>query len=160
MFTQRRTPVSTKGDDSVSPATSSAAKSGGRSTASANRRFGFNAENELLQFLRERDGYFDGVERLHLTGKEDEGDLVIVSRLTHPVIVQLKTFAGKTAAGAERPLTPGKVKGWLRDLDSQCEAYRAHRGLSEAPGGMLVVKFKNTSWEDALVINSLGRWLG
>lgn len=129
-------------------------------TALANRTYGFRAESDLLQFLRDTDAWY--AERLALTGVEDEGDLVIwvnsVEEDGH--IVQLKTFAGRSKAGAERPLTPGRIKGWLKDLDAQREAYRAHRGLPEAPEGILVVKFKNTSWEDALVINSLGRWIG
>lgn len=132
-------------------------------TAINNKRFGFAAESELLSFLREH-GSVLGAERLYLTGKEDEGDLITDYQWpdgsVHSAIIQLKTFAGRTKTGAERPLTPGRIKGWLRDLDAQREAYRAHRGLSEAPGGILVVKFKGTSWDDALVINSLGRWAG
>lgn len=130
------------------------------STAVQNKRFGFAAEADLLQFLRDN-GY--STERLHLTGTEDEGDLLVTGYLgvaDVPVLIQLKTFSSRSKAGAERPLTPGKLKGWLRDLDNQREAYRAHRSLALQPKGMLVVKFKNTSWEDALVIDSLGRWLG
>lgn len=133
-------------------------------TAVNNKKYGFNAEAELLQHFRDRGAK---IERLYLAGKEDEGDFISYFPGLYgnewadwPTIIQLKTYAARTAKGAERPLTPGKLKGWLRDLDDQREAYRAHRGLSAAPGGMLVVKFKNTSWEDALVINSLGRWLG
>lgn len=128
-------------------------------TAINNKRYGFGAEAELLQFFRDR-GLSS--ERLHLVGAEDEGDLTVntpgfdFSSVTH--VVQLKTFAGRSKSGADRPLTPGRIKGWLRDLDAQREAYRAHRGLYEAPQGILVVKFKGTSWDDALVINSLGRW--
>lgn len=134
-------------------------------TAINNKKYGFNAENELLQHLRAKGAK---VERLHLTGKEDEGDLIAYfpglygsDYLNWPTIVQLKTFAGRTAAGEERPLTPGKVKAWLKDLDAQKAAYAAHRGLPvNHTNGVLVVKFKGSSWEDALVLNSLGRWLG
>jgi hypothetical protein len=122
-----------------------------------NKKYGFNAEAELMQWFREHDSYCDGAERLHLAGKEDEGDLVI-SRLTHPVIIQLKTYAARTTKGGERPLPVAKVRRWWKDLEAQREAYRAHRGLSEAPPGLLVVRVKNTSWDDAMIIQRLGDW--
>jgi hypothetical protein len=128
-------------------------------TARNNRKYGFNAENELLQFLRDH-----GIEaeRLHLTGKEDEGDFVAEYNnfLGHrALIIQLKTFAARSAAGKDRPLSPTGVRNWLKALDAQREHYRAHRGLSELPDGMLIVKVKNTSWDDAFVISRLGEWV-
>ena len=131
-------------------------------TAINNKTYGFRAEAELLQYFR--DHLFDA-ERLHLTGTEDEGDLTVRPDLIFgisgdPIIVQLKTFSSRSKAGAERPLTPGRVKAWLAALDSQRAAYAAHRGLDEVPAGVLIVKFKNTSWDDALVIQTLGRWAG
>lgn len=129
-------------------------------TAKRNKQYGFRAEAELLEFLRANDDFLDGTERLHLTGQEDEGDLVI-SRMAHPIIVQLKTFSVRTQSGQERPLSPATIKRWLEALDAQKAAYEAHRGLEAGTvGGILVVKFKGRAWEDALVINSLGRWLG
>lgn len=133
-------------------------------TAVNNKRYGFNAEAELVTYLRDKGGWIGAAERLHLAGTEDEGDLVLYYESNasnmESIIVQLKTFSSRSKTGAERPLTPGRIKGWLRDLDAQREAYRAHRGLDALPGGILVVKFKGTSWDDALVINSLGRWAG
>ena len=126
-------------------------------TAVNNKRYGFNAEAELLQYLR--DSGFKDVERLHLTGAEDEGDLV-AKYLGATIIIQLKTFSARSRTGAERPLTPGRVKVWQRALQGQIEAYKDHRGLSEGVSGILVVKFKGTSWADALVIKSLGDWSG
>lgn len=128
-------------------------------TAVNNKRYGFNAEAELLQYFRDHDAYCDGAERLHLAGAEDEGDLVI-SRLTHPVIVQLKTFTPRSRDGSERALSPSRVKVWWRDLKQQREHYRAHRGLPKAPHGILVVKVKGHSWDDAMVISRLGDWVG
>lgn len=125
------------------------------STAVSNKRYGFNAESELLQYLR--DHGFTDVERLHLTGTEDEGDLV-AKLYGVACIVQLKTFSPRAANGAERPLTPGKVKAWQTALEAQMAAYKAHRGLTEGVAGVLIVKFKGTSWDDALVIQTLGRW--
>jgi hypothetical protein len=128
-------------------------------TAVNNKRYGFNAEAELLQYFRDRNWR---AERLHLVGTEDEGDLVIwaFDWLDHPMIVQLKTYATRTAKGAERPLSHAKVKGWWKDLDQQCEHYRAHRGLEETPSGILVVKPRGASWDDAMIIQRLSGWAG
>ncbi len=124
-------------------------------TASANRRFGFNAEAELLQYLRDSGR---PTERLYLAGTEDEGDLITYDPDLRSTIIQLKTYSARTAKGAERPLPVSKVRGWWRDLAAQREAYRAHRGLSEAPGGILVVKVKGQPWDDAMIIQRLGDW--
>jgi hypothetical protein len=128
------------------------------STAVNNKRYGFNAEAELLQWFRDSEVY---AERLHLTGAEDEGDLLVW--FNHPeedgFIVQLKTYATRTAKGAERPLSHAKVKGWWKDLDQQREHYRAHRGLEELPGGILVVKPRGASWDDAMIIQRLSGWV-
>lgn len=129
-------------------------------TALNNKRYGFNAEAELLQYFRE---HGLAAERLHLTGTEDEGDLTVTLGWAEGipeanVIVQLKTIAPRSKNGAERALTIGKAKLWLRALKGQREAYRAHRGLGRTPGGILVVKFRGQSWDDALVVHRLGDW--
>lgn len=125
-------------------------------TAVNNKKYGFNAEAELLTYFRDH-GF--ATERLHLAGTEDEGDLTVVGYpFITTTVVQLKTFAPRSRDGSERSLSPGKVKAWWRDLKAQREAYRAHRGLSETPGGILVVKVKGQSWDDAMIIQRLGDW--
>ena len=133
-------------------------------TARRNRSYGYSCEAELLQFLRDND---IEAERLYLTGKEDEGDL-FVSRseidsfgVEHVVdtIIQLKTWAPKNAKGEDRSIGPSVIANWLRDLKEQRGHYAAHRGLSELPGGMLIVRFKGRSWNDALVISQLKDWI-
>ena len=129
-------------------------------TALNNKRFGFNAEAELLQYFRDR-GLAS--ERLHLAGTEDEGDLTVTlggyaDTPEAQVIVQLKTFASRTAKGEDRPLPVSKVKGWWKDLRAQREAYKSHRGLSRTPNGILVVKVKGQAWDDAMIIQRLGDW--
>jgi hypothetical protein len=131
-------------------------------TALNNKRYGFNAEAELLQYFRD---HGLASERLHLTGTEDEGDLTVTMQymagsLDGQVLVQLKTYAVRTQKGAERPLSHAKVKGWWKDLKQQRENYRAHRGLRRTPGGILVVKPRGASWDDAMVIHRLGDWVG
>jgi len=133
-------------------------------TAINNKKYGFNAEAELLQYLR---GFGYKAERLHLVGTEDEGDLFVpYSNLDQggdeyylDVLIQVKTFSIRSAKGEERPFSPTKLKNWLRDLDAQRAHYAAHRGLSELPDGVLVVKPKNWSWDDALVIRRLKDWV-
>jgi hypothetical protein len=124
-------------------------------TALNNKSYGFRAEAELLQYLRDSGR---PTERLYLAGTEDEGDLITYDPALRSTIVQLKTYAARTTKGAERPLPVSKVRGWWRDLAAQREAYRAHRGLSEAPGGILVVKVKGQPWDDAMIIQRLGDW--
>jgi hypothetical protein len=125
-------------------------------TATNNKSYGFRAEAELLQYLRDSGR---PTERLYLAGTEDEGDLITYEPVSlDPSIVQLKTYAARTAKGGERPLPVSKVRGWWKDLAAQREAYRAHRGLSEAPGGILVVKVKGQPWDDAMIIQRLGDW--
>ena len=133
-------------------------------TAVNNKRYGFNAEAELLQYLRDHNCR---AERLHLVGTEDEGDLFVTfsgvangDEWYQDTIIQLKTYATRTAKGAERPLSHAKVKGWWKDLDQQREHYRAHRGLEEPPAGILVVKPRGASWDDAMVIQRLSGWAG
>jgi hypothetical protein len=125
-------------------------------TALNNKRYGFAAEAELLQYFRDH-GLIS--ERLHLAGTEDEGDLTVQLSYSSPIVVQLKTFAPRSKDGSERALSASRVKVWWRDLKAQREAYRAHRGLSRVPGGLLVVKVKGQSWDDAMIIQRLGDWV-
>lgn len=128
-------------------------------TAVNNRAYGFRAEAELLQYLRDK-----GLkaERLHLTGTEDEGDLA-VGHKSYPdfmLIFQLKTYAPRSKDGSIRSLSHGAVKKWWKALRDQRGHYAAHRGLSELPGGILVVKPRGASWDDAMIIQRLGDWAG
>lgn len=128
-------------------------------TARRNKAYGFNAEAELLQYLRDNGVE---VERLHLAGQEDEGDLIASLSGLHPdtdMVIQLKTWTARSANGADRPLAPATLRKWLLALQDQREHYRAHRGLEWPPEGMLVVKVKGRPWDEALVISTLKDWL-
>lgn len=122
-------------------------------TAKRNKTYGFNAESELLEFLRDKG--FGDVERLVLAGTEDEGDLVIEGGTGFDTLVQLKTFAPRTQKGADRQLTPGTISKWLKAQEEQRANYVAHRNLEYTPAMMLIVKIKGMSWEQAFVIQSL-----
>jgi hypothetical protein len=132
----------------------------GSNTALNNKHYGFAAEQQLLEYFRE---HGLSSERLHLAGTEDEGDLTVSLGWAEGVpegqiVVQLKTFTPRHQDRTERALSPARVKGWWKDLAAQREAYRAHRGLAKTPPGMLVVKVKGQSWDDALIIHRLGDW--
>jgi hypothetical protein len=122
-------------------------------TAKTNKNYGFHAESELLEYLRNH-GVVD-VERLSLTGTEDEGDLVIDGASGWDTLVQLKTFAPRTQKGADRALTPGLLNRWLKAQQEQVANYKAHRDMLTDPNTFLVVKIKGQSWDDAYVIQRL-----
>lgn len=127
-------------------------------TAVNNKRYGFNAEAELLQYLRDNGA---SAERLHLTGTEDEGDLFVWfnSPQEDGFVVQLKTYAPRAKDGTPRSLAHGRVKLWWKALRDQVGFYASHRGLSEPPGGILVVRPRGSSWDDAMVIGRLADWV-
>jgi hypothetical protein len=124
-----------------------------RSTAKTNKNYGFAMESELLEYLRNH-GVAD-VERLPLSGTEDEGDLVIDGATGWDTLVQLKTFAPRTQKGVDRALTPGLILRWLRAQQEQRKNYKEHRGTVSEPETFLVVKIKGQSWDDAFVIQRL-----
>jgi hypothetical protein len=125
-------------------------------TAKRNKAYGFNSEAELLQHLRD-----EGIraERLHLTGKEDEGDLVMFPDNQGETIIQLKTWTPRARTGQDRALLPSTLRKWMGDLEVQRKHYAEHRGLPVTPGGMLIVRVKGRGWDEALVISQLKEWL-
>jgi hypothetical protein len=122
-------------------------------TVKRNRTYGFLAETELMEYLRNH-GVAD-VEKLSLAGTEDEGDLVIDGASGWDTLVQLKTFAPRTQKGADRALTPGLLNRWLKAQQEQAANYKAHRDMLTDPDTFLVVKIKGQSWDDAYVIQRL-----
>lgn len=126
-----------------------------KNTATNNRNYGFHAEAELLQWFRDQ-GFT--AERLALTGKEDEGDFVIVTPNQLLQIVQLKTYAPRTRTGEERSPSMAQVQRWLKALAEQRKHYAKHRGLPVVPGGLLVMRARGTSWKDALCVQSMENW--
>lgn len=126
-----------------------------RNTAKTNKTYGFHAEAELLGFLRDH-GFV--VERLVLAGDEDEGDFTLtVNNMLH--IVQLKTYTPRTRTGDERSPSMAQVQRWLKALKEQQKNYTTHRKLQSTPGGLLILRAKGTSWQDALIVQSMGNWM-
>lgn len=72
-------------------------------------------EVKLLNYLRENG--FD-VERLRLTGKEDEGDLVV------------KDFGGVVIVEAKNEKKVD-LAGYIREAEAEAENYARHRGIDD-----------------------------
>lgn len=113
-------------------------------TAARNRRKGARWEADLRDGLRSKG--FD-VERLKLTGKEDEGDLVI--RVASEFIV----IEAKDAAL--------NVTDFVRQALLEAEHFAAHRSLDKSRvKGVAVVKRRGKGWREALVLTTLAEYLG
>jgi hypothetical protein len=115
-----------------------------------NRRAGARWQSDLRDGLRAEG--FD-VERLVLTGKEDEGDLVIrdpqrKGRSSLYLVIEAK-------AGEMKP------SEFVREAATEAEHFRAHRGLpAEHVSGVAVVKQRGKNWKDAYVLTTLRDYLG
>ena len=79
---------------------------------------GSRFENEVLKYLREQ-GY--DVERLRLTGKEDEGDLLI-RRDVPGLLVSRFVLEAKNVSRMN-------LGGWVQEAEVEAANYAAHRGL-------------------------------
>ncbi|MFE3578114.1 hypothetical protein [Streptomyces vinaceus] len=113
-----------------------------------NKRRGATWETELRDELRQAG--FD-IERLRLTGKDDEGDHVI--RRREPI--RHRSFLVIEAKNAK--FEPGVfIKEALRERD----AFARHRGLDPADVDVIViVRRRGASWRDAYVLTTLAEYL-
>jgi len=83
---------------------------------------GSRFEREVLDYLRES-GY--DAERLRLTGKEDEGDLLI--RLDHPPV--LPKPRPKRVVLEAKNVKRMSLAGWVQEAEVEALNYADHRGL-------------------------------
>ncbi|MEV1109910.1 hypothetical protein AB0I95_14805 [Micromonospora sp. NPDC049751] len=115
-----------------------------------NRANGARWQSDLRNGLR-GDGL--DVERLALTGKEDEGDHVVrdLWSLTPPpkfVVIEAK-------AGVLHPAE------FVRQAVLEAGHFAKHRGLDRsAVQGIAVVKRKGMNWRDAYVLTTLREFMG
>ncbi|AII29928.1 hypothetical protein PHL171M01_32 [Propionibacterium phage PHL171M01] len=110
---------------------------------SRNRRAGAEWETRLLHQLRDT-GY--DIERLHLNGREDEGDLILKTGN--------KTYIIEAKAG--QPHLAQFVK------EATCEArnYETHRNReNQSTIGLVVIKQRNKPWSEAYVVSTLNELL-
>lgn len=111
-------------------------------------RYGAQFERDVLQYLRDEGQV---AERLRLTGKEDEGDIVLWFD-GGEYVCQLK--ANRSAN------TSASLGARLRDAETQAEAYRAHRNLKVAPVPALVIKNPRKPIGSAFVVMRLDEFIG
>lgn len=101
-------------------------------------------ETDLMKLLR-GDGY--DVERLRLTGAEDEGDLLL--RLPSQRIV--------IEAKRTRAMDLG---GWVKEAEVEREHYTHHRSLPNSAAGFVVVHYRRQfNIGQSYVTTTLGEYL-
>lgn len=102
---------------------------------------GTSWEKALQDYLRHELKY--DVDRLHLTGAEDEGDLVVREEGSL-CIIEAKDVARRD------------LEGWMGEAFKERTNYAAHRGLSATNMLPLVVmKRRNKSVKEAFVMTTL-----
>lgn len=109
-----------------------------------NRRAGAEWETRIVKILRQL-GH--AAERLHLNGREDEGDIVVWIGDCGPIVVEAKSG---------QPHLPQ----FMRETVAEARNYEKHRGHGEhSATGVCVIKRKNMPWTEAYVVSTLGELL-
>jgi hypothetical protein len=115
-----------------------------------NRRSGARWQSDLRDGLREAG--FD-IERLALTGAEDEGDHVV--RLNPTDLPARRFVVIEAKAGALHPAA------FVRQAGLEAGHFAFHRGLSLAEvTGIAVVKRRGANWRDAYVLTTVRDYFG
>lgn len=108
-----------------------------------NRRAGAEWETRLLHQLRNT-GY--DIERLHLNGKEDEGDLILKTGN--------KTYIIEAKAGQQH------LAQFVKQASREARNYETHRNLvDKSTIGLVVMKQRNKPWSEAYVVSTLNELL-
>lgn len=116
------------------------------SNPAMNKRKGAQWENDLKNGLRAAG---EDIEHLHLTGTEDEGDLVIREPDGGYLVIEAK-------AGEKIALGP-----WLGEMEREAMHFARHRGLSEGVvDGVVIIKRRGLSWRKAAVVTTVERYFG
>ena len=110
---------------------------------SRNRRAGAEWETRLLHQLRDT-GH--DVERLHLNGREDEGDLILTTGS--------KTYVIEAKAGQQH------LAQFVKEATIEARNYEQHRNLvNKSTIGLVVLKQRNKPWSEAYVVSTLNELL-
>lgn len=110
---------------------------------SKNRRAGAEWETRLLHQLRNT-GY--DIERLHLNGCEDEGDLILKTG-NHTYVIEAK-------AGQQH------LAQFVKQASREARNYETHRNLvDKSTIGLVVMKQRNKPWSEAYVVSTLNELL-
>ncbi|MFJ7202075.1 hypothetical protein ACIQWR_00860 [Streptomyces sp. NPDC098789] len=110
-----------------------------------NKRRGSDWESELRDQLRAAG--FD-IERLRLTGKDDEGDHVVRRSGGRLLIIEAKNAK----------FEPGT---FVREALGERDNYARHRGLvSSEVDAVAIVRRRGASWRDAYVLTTVSEYFG
>ena len=110
---------------------------------SRNRRAGAEWETRLLHQLRDT-GY--DIERLHLNGREDEGDLILKTGN--------KTYIIEAKAGQPH------LAQFVKQASREARNYETHRNKqNNSTIGLVVMKQRNKPWSEAYVVSTLNELL-
>lgn len=113
-----------------------------------NRRAGARWESDLRNGLRHEAGL--DVERLKLTGKEDEGDLVVRDYQNPGDFVVIEAKAGVMHATE-----------FVREAVVEGKHFGAHRGISPSRiKSVAIVKRRGVNWKDAYVLTTVRDYFG
>ena len=108
-----------------------------------NRRAGAEWETRLLHQLRDT-GH--NIERLHLNGREDEGDLILKTGN--------KTYVIEAKAGQQH------LAQFVKEATTEARNYEQHRNLvNKSTIGLVVLKQRNKPWSEAYVVSTLNELL-
>lgn len=108
-----------------------------------NRRAGAEWETRLLHQLRNT-GH--DIERLHLNGKEDEGDLILKTG-NHTYVIEAK---------AGQP----HLAQFVKQATTEARHYEQHRNReNQSTIGLVVMKQRNKPWSEAYVVSTLNELL-
>lgn len=115
-----------------------------RSATAAGKKY----ERDLMVYLRERG--FD-VERLRLSGKEDEGDLLL--RTSTPQKRLRFVIEAKRTKALD-------LAGWIKEAELERDQYAAHRGHWPGLAGFVVVHYaRGKGIGRSYVTTTLDDWL-
>jgi len=109
-------------------------------TRKSHKQRGANFESALRDWFRE-----EGMkaERLARTGKEDEGDVYVENLRNCPIIIEAK------APGAGNRID---LAGWVKEAEVEAANYAKHRGIEHKVPGLVVIKARGKSIDDAYVV--------
>ena len=108
-----------------------------------NRRAGAEWETRLLHQLRD---IGHNIERLHLNGHEDEGDLIL--QTGH------KTYVIEAKAGQPH------LAEFVKQASREARNYETHRSKkNQSTIGLVVMKQRNKPWSEAYVVSTLAELL-
>lgn len=106
-------------------------------------------ETDLMKYMREK-GY--DVERLRLTGAEDEGDLLLRGATYENLYGYRAVIEAKRRRGMD-------LAGWIREAQEERDHYDAHRGIQD-PSSFVVVHYaRGKGLGGSYVTTTLDEWM-